>query len=80
MRLLVAVVREITLTETTTMRYGRDPYWTTAKYDGKAQDGTPVKRGDRIFYYPNDRTMLVGERAEQAARDFAAARFDESGY
>lgn len=59
-------------------RYIQDPYWTTAKFDSTTADGTRVKRGDRIFYYPRTRTVLVGEHAEQAAREFDAARFDEA--
>jgi len=59
-------------------RYSRDPYWTTAKFDSTTKDGQQVRRGDRIFYYPSTKTVLVGEKAEQAARDFQSAAFDES--
>lgn len=62
----------------TTMHYRDDPYWTTAKFDSTSRDGQPVRKGDRIFYYPKGRVVLVGEAAEQASRDFEAARFDES--
>jgi len=61
-------------------RYSQDPYWTTAKFDSVTADGTKVRRGDRIFYYPRTRTVLVGEKAEQASRDFQAAAFDEAVY
>lgn len=57
--------------------YPRDPYWTIAQREGVDAKGTPFKRGDRIFYYPNDRTVLAGEAAEKAARDFEANRADE---
>lgn len=63
-----------------TAAYG-DPYWMAAKYPGKAQDGTPVKKGDKVFYYPRTKTMLVGPKAEAAAREFGAMSFDEDfGY
>ena len=61
-------------------RYSRDPYWTTARFDSKAADGTAVSKGTRIFYYPATKRVLVGEAAEQAAREFEAARFDEAQY
>lgn len=56
----------------------RDPYWTKALHDQVLPDGTTVKKGDRIWYTPATRTVLVGEKAEQAARDFEAACFDEA--
>lgn len=59
-----------------TAAYG-DPYWMTAKYPGKAKDGTPIKKGDRVFYYPRTKTMLVGPEAEKASREFGAMSFDE---
>lgn len=58
-------------------RYTNDPRWITARYAGIAQDGTPFHAGDQVFYYPSSRTFLVGEAAQQAARDFAAAVQDE---
>jgi hypothetical protein len=60
------------------MKQGRDPYWTVARWAGKDADGQPVRKGDSIFYYPNTRTVLTGERAKQASAEFAAARFDEA--
>jgi hypothetical protein len=57
---------------------GRDPYWATAKYAGVDAYGHPIKKGDRIFYYPNTRTTLVGESAEKASAEFETARFDEA--
>ncbi|MFA4971345.1 MAG: hypothetical protein WC683_01945 [bacterium] len=59
---------------------GRDPYWITAKYAGKDAQGTPFKKGDRVFYYPHDRSTLAGKAAEQAAREFQAAKDDERAY
>lgn len=60
------------------MRYSNDPYWTTAKFDSIAADGTTVKKGTRIFYYPNDRKIFVGAAAEAASRDFESCAQDEA--
>jgi hypothetical protein len=57
-----------------------DPYWTVAKFDSVTGNGDKVKKGDRIFYYPRTREVLVGEKAEQASRDFNAACFDEAQF
>lgn len=56
----------------------RDPYWTTARFDGKDANGQPVKKGARIFYFPNGRQVFQGEAAEREARSFEAARQDEA--
>jgi DNA-binding ferritin-like protein len=56
-----------------------DPYWMTAKFPGKDSKGRPVRKGDKVFYYPRTKTMLTGEEAEKASREFDAAVFDE-GY
>lgn len=58
----------------------RDPFWMVAKYPGKDAKGNPVRRGDRVFYYPSTKTMLTGEDAEKASREFDAARSDEDFY
>jgi len=55
-----------------------DPYWTTARFNSTDANGQPVRKGDRIFYYPRTRTVLSGAAAEQASRDFESARFDEA--
>lgn len=65
------------------MRYPRDPYWLTSKYGGKCSKcGKAVRKGERIFYYPNTKSVLcAGDSCGgQASRDFEAARFDESVY
>lgn len=66
------------------MRYPRDPYQTTARFDSKCQCGESIKRGDSIFYYPNTKTALaIGKPCQcgdKARRDFESARADESGY
>ena len=54
-----------------------DPYWMKAKNPGKAQDGTPFKKGDDIFYYPRTKAVLVGDKADKASREFDSAADDE---
>ena len=57
-----------------------DPYWTTARFNSKDANGKPVKKGDRIFYYPLTRVVLTGAEAEKASNEFDAACADESTY
>ena len=63
-------------------RYRRnlDPYWTVARFNSKDKQGNPVKKGTKIFYYPATRTVLQGEIAERASRDFESSNFDEMQY
>lgn len=60
--------------------YKNDPYWTTARFDcvSANRDKTPIRKGDRVFYYPSGRQYFVGAEAEAAAADFAACAADES--
>lgn len=58
----------------------KDPRWINSKFDGNDRNGTPYKKGERVFYYPLTRVILAGAAAEQAARDFAAAVADEGGF
>ena len=60
--------------------YSGDPYWLTAKFNGPSsnKDGTPIKRGDRIFYYPRGRQSFVGAEAEAASADFQSCAMDEA--
>lgn len=60
--------------------YSNDPYWTTAKFNSTDKLGNPIRRGDRIFYYPRTKTVLTGEAAEKASREFDAAKQDEDFY
>lgn len=58
-----------------------DPYWLTARFTGTCAGRTcdhPIRKGDRIFYYPNGRKAYVGPCAEAAAADFDSAAFDEA--
>ena len=57
--------------------YRNDPRWIIAKFDSVTINGDRVKRGDRVLYYPADKSILAGEKAEQAWRDFEAAAADE---
>lgn len=61
-------------------KYAGDPYWTTARFGGPSanKDGAMIKRGDRIFYYPNGRQSFVGAEAEAAALDFESCAQDEA--
>jgi hypothetical protein len=65
---------------TTMLHYKNDPYWMTAKFAGPSnnKDGTPIKKGDRIFYYPSGRQVFVGAEADAAAADFQACAEDEA--
>lgn len=60
--------------------YQDDPRWITAKYDGTDKKGNKYKKGEEIFYYPRTKTILAGKDAEQASRDFDAAKADDSMY
>lgn len=58
--------------------YRDDPRWIKARFDSIDCDGNPVKKGDDILFYPRTKTVLTGEKAAQAWRDFRAAAMDES--
>lgn len=60
--------------------YSGDPYWLIAKFDSTSTNGLPVKRGDRVFYFPRTRAIYNGERAQLEASQFAAAAQDEAVY
>lgn len=63
------------------MRYSRDPDWMNARYAGTDINGRKFTKGERIFVYPYPSHRIIsGEAAEQASRDFEAARFDEEAY
>ena len=73
-------------------RYKDDPFWMKSKYDGvSGEQRLPVqrrlrkgevkfKKGDEILYYPKGKVIMVGNKAEQAYRDFQAAAQDEDFY
>ena len=60
--------------------YANDPRWINARYAGKDLHGTPFTPGTRVLWYPKSKKILAGEVAEQAWRDFEAAKFDEAVY
>ena len=60
--------------------YKGDPYWTTARFNSTDKNGKPVKKGDRIFYYPQTRTVLTGTEADAASAEFSASVADEDFY
>lgn len=60
--------------------YKGDPFWMKAKYPGKADDGTPFKKGADILYWPRTKTIMVGRKAEQEWREFQAHAEDEDTY
>jgi hypothetical protein len=66
-------------------RFKSDPKWITARYPtkcAKAGCAAAVNAGERVFYYPEERSVHGGAcgHAAQAARDFEAHRVDEDGY
>ena len=57
--------------------YSNDPRWITAKFDSTTKAGEKVKRGELVLYFPADKSIMTGEAAKQAWRDFEAAAMDE---
>lgn len=57
--------------------YRDDPRWITARFPGVDRHGRAFIKGARVFFYPRSKTILTGEEADQASRDFEAARADE---
>ena len=48
------------------MRKNGSAYFTQARYDGKsAETGAPIKKGDRIAYYPATK-QVFSEQSNQA--------------
>lgn len=63
-------------------RYSLDPRWITARFASQcAGCGADIKKGEKIFYYPNGKKAYAAAccGGEQAA-DFNAAAFDEEVY
>lgn len=62
-------------------RYSGDPYWLTARFGGNcSRCQRPVKKGDRIFYYPKGKTVLCdgADCGQEASAEFTAAAQDEA--
>lgn len=52
----------------------------TARFPGVcAKTKAPIKKGDRVFYYPSTRSMFAGEAAKEAERDFQNCVAAETG-
>lgn len=51
-------------------RYKGDPYWKRAKVDGTSQDGTPYRKGERVFFYPRTGATYAGDAASRASAEF----------
>ena len=49
-------------------RYKSDPYWKRTKVDGTSADGTPYRRGERVFFYPRSGATYAGDGAARAWR------------
>jgi hypothetical protein len=57
--------------------YTSDPRWINAKFDSITKTGEKIRRGDLVLYFPADKSIMTGEAAKQAWRDFEAAAMDE---
>lgn len=59
--------------------YSGDPRWLTAKYPASCKKcGRQIKPGERMFYYPQTKTVYCdGECGQAASRDFGSAAFDD---
>lgn len=55
-------------------RYSGDPMWIKARRPGVDVNGKPFKRGAEVLYYPSTKSIISGKEAEQAWREFEAAR------
>ena len=79
-RLGTRIKSEAGKTNVLATRYGGDPFWMKAKYPGVDANGNRFERGEKIFFYPRTKTILTGEQAEEAAREFGAMAADEDFY
>lgn len=59
-------------------RYIGDPRWITARFDSQGACGHSIKRGERIFYYPNGRKAFCEKCGEPASARFVAEAQDEA--
>ncbi len=64
-------------------RYSLDPRWTFARFDSRCHRcNGHIKKGDRIFYYPNGRTVYCDGIGcgEKCSQEFNEAAQDEDNY
>ncbi len=54
------------------MNKNRSPYYTQARYDGKcAETGAPIKKGDRIAYYPATKQVFSKQADDLRGQEFS---------
>lgn len=54
------------------MNKNRSPYYTQARYDGKcAETGAPIKKGDRIAYYPATKQVFSKQADDLCGQEFS---------
>lgn len=70
-------------------KFARDPYWLNARFDSTCSKcGRPIKKGQKIFYYPNGKQVLCTNPnppsgatcGGQASAEFESAKADEAVY
>jgi hypothetical protein len=59
--------------------YAKDPRWITAKFPSDcSQCSGPIRKGARIFWYPNGKKALCEKCGTPAAAQFEAEAHDEA--
>jgi len=57
-----------------------DPHWTTARFSSVCSCGNHIAKGDRIFYYPSNRTATCEKCGKHGDRDLQSEKsFDQYG-
>jgi hypothetical protein len=59
-------------------QYANDPRWITARFNSKCDCGKPIRKSERVFYYPSGKQCLCPDCGQKASQDFAAAAQDEA--
>lgn len=59
-------------------QYAGDPRWMTARFNSTCQCNAQMRKGERIFYYPNGRKALCSKCGEKASAEFESAKADEA--
>lgn len=58
--------------------YPRDPYWTKARFVSHCRKcEIEIKKGNKIFYYPNTKSVYCETCGQSASADFACCLQDE---
>lgn len=59
-------------------RYGNDPPWITARYEGTCvKCSTKVPKGTRVCYYPNGRQVKCEPCGDAGQAEFDAQAWDD---